>query len=297
MYFYVYPASRNYFYAFSARTERPYLMMKGKSEVALSTRSVKIEEEDIKKFIADMEAKGRSHITVRKYNRVLHVMYRLLPDDKMLYKDTFRSIALPIRERRHYSASTMNSAISAFNEFVKFKGYGDFCIPHIPDDSIETPVPTVEEYHKLLMTAKSSNDYLGYLLVKLFANTSVRVHDMSDFTIDAVQSGFVRPKGELPIRLSMILQQELMDLAASKGISEGCIITSRSGKPLTRHMVTKIISDLAERAGFEDGYITPRSLKKLYESRIGEIRAQMESLVEQNYDYMMFIEQQTVGWH
>ncbi len=259
-------------------------------------RILHVTENNIDDYINDLTARGRTHITIRKYNRVLRRLYDYLPEDKTIGKDTLERFLNHVLEEREYSNSTINSAITAYNEFVRYMGYGDFCTDRVEGLTTETPIITKEDYHRLLEATQREKDRKGYVLVKLFANTPIRVHDMASVTVEAVREGVLRPKNESPFGLPQVLRNDLLDFAEESGIRTGFIFRTNRNTPIARHLVAKLISGVGHDAGFPDGYITPRSLQKFYSTRIDEIRKTYEPVIASAYEAVLETEQRAIAW-
>ncbi len=259
-------------------------------------RELQISEQNIADFISGLSARGRSYITIRKYNRILRQMYAFLPEEKMIRKDTFKRFLDHTLEERDYSNSSINSAITAYNEFVRFLGYGDFRFDRVEDVSAETPLLTKEDYYKLLEAAIRRKDRRAYVLIKLFANTPLRVHEMGLVTVEAVQEGELRPEEADAVKLGEVLRKDLLEYADAMGIRKGCIFRTNRNTPLSRHLVAKMISGAGQSAGFPEGYITPRCLQKYHSERIEEVRRMYEPVIQSAYEASVSSDQHIVAW-
>lgn len=252
---------------------------------------LQIKTEDIDAYIAHKEKIGHSHMAVRKAKRVLHKLYTFLPEDKMLNREIARQILLT--HAGNYSNSTLNSAISAYNGFMKFIGHPGYVMRRLPNEKkIMEKELTNDDYHRLLLAAKQNNLYHGYL----FVNTPIGVQDMPSLTVESVVKNEISTGDGKTFSLTSALQKDLMHCAEENQIPFGPIIINRNGHPYDRNGVAYEIRRVRDAADYKEGEITPRNLQKLYEKRIGEIRAQYEPVIEQNYDKLASTEQSIIGW-
>lgn len=259
-------------------------------------RTLILREEDIRAYLGTLEEQNKSKSTLERYTFVLRSLYDALPEGKELRKGDFQRYLKRMRERNDYTASTVNSMITPYNELMRYLGYGDFCEKRLAREEKEAEELTNEQYYRLLHTAKSNRDQRGYLLIKLFVNTPIGVNDMASVTAEAVESGILKRPDAESICLTDVLKRELKEYATAEGITVGCLFQNGMGDPIARHTVTRLIAAVGARAGFEEGIITPRSLQRLYRNRREGIRQNFVPMIEESYNRMMDVEQTAVAW-
>ena len=255
----------------------------GRDETA-KERSFEMERKSINRFIRDLESRGRTYITLRKYKRVLTRIYHALPEGKMVSKLFVENFLYEEKKRTGYSSSTINSALSGINEYMKYMGYGDIFIEYHPHEPREVISVTTEDYLKVLKVARESDNREAYLLVAIFANVPFGVAEMSVLSIEAVKEGcFVPYGGNDPVFLDKKLADELLAYARFKRIRRGAIFRTSRGTPMGRQLVAKKISAVGRLAGFPARVITARNLQNLYQSRIAALRTSFEEAVIKAY--------------
>ena len=91
-------------------------------------------------------------------------------------------------------------------------------------------------------------------------------------------------------------EQELLAYARRSGRGTGPIFITREGTPMSRSNVTTSIRQLCVAAQVPEEKGSPRCLKKLYQTTLAVIEANISLLVEQAMDRQLENEQLTVGW-
>jgi len=88
-------------------------------------------------------------------------------------------------------------------------------------------------------------------LIKLFGTTELSVQELSKLTVEAVKNGkldidFNRSKRI--VRISAVLQKELMDFITRKGYMSGPVFQTKDGRPMNRAYVTRMIRAICPEA-------------------------------------------------
>ena len=253
--------------------------------------SIVILKDDISSYINELEAEGKSHVTVRKYRRILNDLYNSLGEDKRLFKTSMLNL-MEIRSIE-YSSSTLNSVISAYNGFVTYLGHKDYCVSHVAVVNESDPELSRDEYLELLQTAVNEKNKRAYLLIKLFGNSNLRVHDIDAVTVEAVLSGKIITE-DSKISIPKNIKAELLDFASSEEITSGPVFLNRSGGPISRSVINRLISEIGVACGIEDEKVNPRCLKKLYNKTRDDIIESFNQVIEQNYDFLLDLEQKNI---
>ena len=258
---------------------------------------VRIERTDVDQCVEHLKKEDLSPGTVRKYDRVLYQLIDLLPAGGKLYRGEFIRCYLPrMQGERRYSVSTVNSAISAYNHFMKYMDHAEFCARHQPKDARDLPELSREEYFRLLHAARRKQQHQSYLLVKTFANVRLKVKDLSLLTVEALREGGVHTEQGETIPVPCALRQELLAFADAEGYAAGPVFRSAAGRPLDRIRVSQGIAELGRLAGIPEGKANPRGLYKLHVATVNGIRERYEPIIEQCYDNLLESEQTAIRW-
>ena len=256
--------------------------------------------EQIEGYLANLTAKGRVPDTIENYRRGMRRLYRDLPDgDKVIHPGTLRRWREELL-KEDYSATAVNLFIVAANGYLDYVHARELQVTdklRVPKES--QPELTRKEYLRLLTTARALGKERVYLLVKVFGNTDLPVHELEHVTVEAAKAGRLcieyNYSQEL-IRFPETICQELLDYAKRNNISSGPIFLTRERTPISRSNVTIGIRQLCVAAGVPEEKGSPRCLRKLYQTtREGIVRG-ISLLVDQAQDRLLEEEQISVGW-
>ena len=251
----------------------------------------------VEKFLERLRAEGRSASALQTYGTALGMLYRFLPEDKLLDSGSGPLWREHLKEQG-YSPRTINHRISAFNSFVRCLGRRQWQIENLPLPADRAPVPSLtrEEYLRLLAAAKGLGKERSYLLIKTMGGAGVGLQDLPLVTVETVEAGAgARPGGEA-VSLSGALQEELLDYARRAGISQGPVFITRGGALMNRSQVWKAIQFVCPAAGVPLEKGSPRCLTGLFQRTRRELAASAAGSARQTYEDLLEEEQKRAGW-
>ncbi len=229
----------------------------------------------------------KSDNTLKRYKCALTKFIDFLEDGQEVTKRDM------IKYKKHlvetYKPSTVNNTIVIINKFIKYaemfqkgedkirnlkefqrKNPSELTVQNIKvqeKSSLETVI-TKEEYKRLLRTAKKHNRNDLYYLMRILAETGIRIGELRYFTISNLQSNFitVRNKGKSrDVIVSPELRRDLLKYAKQEGIEDGCLF---------EYSYSKIYADLHWIAGKARGIdlkkIHPHAFRHLFATRYME---------------------------
>ena len=251
----------------------------------------------VKEFLERLRAEGRSASALQTYGTALGMLYRFLPEDKLL-----DSGSGPLwREHlkgQGYSPRTINHRVSAFNSFVRYLGRRQWQIEGLPLPADQAPAPSLTraEYLRLLAAAKELGKERSYLLIKAMGGAGMGLQDLPLVTVKAVEAGAVpRPGGEA-LELAGTLREELLDYARRAEISQGPVFVTREGSLMNRSQVWKAIQLVCPAAGVPLEKGSPRCLTGLFQRTRQELAAGAAGSARQAYEDLLEEEQERSGW-
>jgi len=283
----------------NANIENTAANRKEQTRFVTRTAEIEITAEMINEYLNDMETKGRSKSSIESYQTALIAFYNFLPDEKILDETTTLQWRDFLRENG-YSQRTINARMSIYNSFLQYLGKREWQYigqTALPDDV--QPEITRAEYLRLLQAAKQLNKERTYLLIKTLAGAGIRLQELPQLTVEALQKGTAKLEHYGCQRLARIpepLRVELLEYAAQKGITSGPIFVTRDGTPLLRSSVWNAINAVCKTARVEPEKANPRCLWKLYQSTYQGIRDNIIALTDQAYERMLEQEQLTIAW-
>ncbi|WP_394924312.1 tyrosine-type recombinase/integrase [uncultured Robinsoniella sp.] len=207
--------------------------------------------------------------TVHKYISDIKEFYRYLNGNYEISKKQILSYKKILIEK--YATSSVNTILAALNQFLDFLGIGNLKVKRLKiqkqmflDREKEM---TKSEYERLRETAKKKQKYQLALIIETLASTGARVSELAYFSIERIRSGKIEivNKGKRRILLlAKSLQKKLIYFSGIKGIKNGCIFVTRTGRPKNRSNIWKEMKKLAIDAGVDVNKIFPHNLRHLF---------------------------------
>ncbi len=228
----------------------------------------KITNKIIKKFKEYLIDEEKSKATIEKYIRDLTVFGcwlggAELNKTKVLgYKEYIIS---------KYAPASVNSILSSLNSFFDFIGEYGLKVKNL---KIQKQIfaknekeLTKAEYDRLLAAAKAEGNQKLNLLMQTICATGIRVSELKYITVEVLKDGRadVNMKGKLRV---IIIPKELCRMlkkyAAEQKISSGSIFVTKTGRPLDRTNIWKLMKSLCESANVDKGKVFPHNLRHLF---------------------------------
>lgn len=170
-----------------------------------------------------------------------------------------------------YAPASVNSILSSLNSF--FDSVEEYGLK-VKNLKIQKQIfakngkeLTKAEYERLLSEAKSKGNKKLYLLMQTICATGIRVSELKYITAESLKDGRadVNMKGKLRvIIIPKALCKMLKKYAAEQKISYGSIFVTKTGKPLDRTHIWKLMKSLCESAGVDKRKVFPHNLRHLF---------------------------------
>lgn len=227
-----------------------------------------ITQEVVSRFKEYLIEDEKSDNTVEKYIRDITFFM-----DWLCGKEATKLLALEYKGHlcRKYAPASVNAAISSLNSFFVFMEWYDMRIKALKvqkqifaDRDKEL---TKSEYERLLMAAKSRKNERLYYLMQTICSSGIRVSELSAVTVEAVKNrkANINCKGKMRV---VILPKELCkmltDYAKRQKITSGAVFITKTGKPLDRSTIWKMMKALCESAGVDRKKVFPHNLRHLF---------------------------------
>ncbi len=225
-------------------------------------------DEHIKEFEEYLLNEEKSSNTVSKYIRDIR-FFKAWAGEKPINKHLVLEYKKYLCER--YAPASVNSMISSINALFAFSGQYELKIKALKIQrriiaSNEKNL-TKSEYNALLDAAKKQGQERLYLLIQTIGATGIRVSELRYITADAVKIGqaVINCKGKLrQVFLPKQLCKLLLRYVKKNGIAAGSIFISKSGKPLDRSNVWRMMKSLCDSAGVKRTKVFPHNLRHLF---------------------------------
>ena len=260
---------------------------------------VQMSLDDVERFLAEMKAKGRTKDTLSRYRHDLELLYRSLPEGKLIRRGTLADWRVEL-QKSGYSVSSLNVIFTACDRFLAFLGHRELQLgDRLTKEDTPQPGLTRSEYLRLLSAAKAAGDERLYLIIKTLACTGLRISELPQLTVNNVKAGRFPVSYQGITRIIHIpdcLGGEYLAYVERQGIKEGQVFVNEKGSPLNRSQITVMISKLCQNAQVPAEKGNPRCLQKLYQTTYDGIQMNMQVLLEQAMDRQVEQEQLFVGW-
>lgn len=227
-----------------------------------------ITNELINNFRIYLYEEERSDNTIEKYMRDIRFFREWLQD-----RSVDKSIVIEYKKElcERYAIKSVNSMLSSINAFFVFMGWYDLKVKTLKiqrrifaDKSKEL---SKSDYERLLIAAKNKKNERLYYLMQTIAGTGLRVSEIKYVTCEAVRQGqaVINCKGKIrQIFLPKKLCQMLKKYVKSQNIKSGSVFVTRSGRPLDRYAIWKMLKDLCESAGVSKDKVFPHNFRHLF---------------------------------
>ena len=222
----------------------------------------------IEQYIAHLKEDEKAKATCEQYKRELK-RFSSFCKDKELSKETM--LAYKEDLIAHYKTSSANAALVAINGFLSFINKQELRVKLFKLQRStyiqQNREMTKPDYTKLIKTARNKKDERLALLIETICSTGIRVSEVQYITTEALSNGeaVVRMKGKtrkifLPDKLITTLKK----YTNRHNIHHGPIFITRSGKPLDRSNIWKMMKALCKEALVESTKVFPHSLRHLF---------------------------------
>jgi len=227
-----------------------------------------ITNELIQKFKVFLTDEEKAIATIEKYIHDVLVFMTWLAGAEVT-KSTVLEYKQEIVEK--FAPASVNSVISSLNSFFSFNEWYDCKIKALKIQkqifANKEKELTKAEYSKLLVAAQEKKNQRLYYLMQTICSTGIRVSELRFITVDAVIKGqaIINCKGKMRI---VILPKQLCKMLKSyvkdNNIKNGPVFVTRTGKPLDRSNIWKLLKSLCESAGVQKDKVFPHNLRHLF---------------------------------
>lgn len=225
-------------------------------------------EIQIEAYLNYLRNEERSPVTIEQYRRDILCFFSFL-DDEELTKAAALSYKEELEEK--YQPASVNVKLSALNSFFSFIGRSDLKLKFMKiQKSVYCSADkelSKAEYMRLVKAAKEKKNEKLALLLQTICGTGIRVSEVEYITVEAVCRGeaVIRLKGKTrTILLPKRLQRKLKEYIRREKIADGPVFITRTGRPLDRSNIWKMMKELCRDAGVDKKKVFPHNLRHLF---------------------------------
>ncbi len=170
-----------------------------------------------------------------------------------------------------FAPASVNSVLSSLNSFFEYNNWYDMKVKMLKIQKQIFAQKDKElskaEYERLLAAAKSKNNEKLYLLMQTICSSGIRVSELQFITVEAIKlkKATINCKGKMRIViLPAELCRMLTEYAKKQKITSGSVFVTKTGKPLDRSAIWKMMKALCESARVSKDKVFPHNLRHLF---------------------------------
>jgi len=222
----------------------------------------------IENFENHLMDEEKATLTQEKYIRDITAFMKWCEGEEIT-----KSLVLKYKQElsKYYAPASVNSVLSSLNSFFEFVEWHDIKVKMMKIQrqifAERSKELTKTEYERLLVAAKKKNNERLYYLMQTICASGIRVSELKSITVEAVKArqATIKCKGKFRV---VILPKELCKMlikyAKAERIISGSIFITRTGKPLDRSTIWKMMKALCESAGVDKEKVFPHNLRHLF---------------------------------
>lgn len=252
----------------------------------MTKEEIKVKVND---FINAERLDEKSKRTLVDYRNDINKLVNFLPNEFEINKD----LMLDFKEylnQKGYKVKSKNKYVVVINKFIKFLGYDCTLKKYKEQEKASIDDPIWEQEHKrMLRWAKKLNRMDMYYIIKTFANSGARVDELKYFTVESLNSNYIKGaynKGkERTLILTNELKRELKLYCKDKKIKTGYIFVSTSPKAKDGAMwdnstIWRNLKKIARKAKINPDKIHPHAWRHLFAKKCKEIGIDLDELAD-----------------
>lgn len=227
-----------------------------------------ITREHIEEFRLFLIEEEKAFATLEKYLHDVTAFFMWL-EERELDKMTVLRYKEYLVE--HYAPASVNSILSSLNCFFEYNEWHSLKVKTLKIQkqifAERAKELTKSEYERLLVAAKNKKNERLYYLMQTICSSGIRVSELTSVTLEAVKmkKATINCKGKMRVViLPDGLCKMLIRYAKEQKITSGPIFITRTGKPLDRSSIWKMMKMLCESAEVDKSKVFPHNLRHLF---------------------------------
>ena len=227
-----------------------------------------ITDEKIAEFKRYLSEEEKAEATVEKYVRDISAFTRWLCG-----RNVEKAVVLEYKQRlmEAYAPASVNSILSSLNNFFVFNEWFSCRVKTLKIQRqmflSQDKELTKAEYDRLLSAAKNEENWRLYLLMQTICSTGIRISELRFVSAEAVRWGraVINCKGKVrQVILPKKLCKMLLKYIKESNIKSGHVFRTKTGKPLDRTNVWRMLKKLCDKANVPKSKVFPHNFRHLF---------------------------------
>lgn len=228
-----------------------------------------ITQKDLEGFQRYLRLREKSRATIEKYLHDVNIL-RAFAGELIVDKETLIRFKERLGEQG-YAASSINSMLAAVNQYLRFMGCEEWRMRFLKIQRAtfihREKVLSRIEYQRMVEQAERMGNRRLSLLMQTICVTGIRVSEVKSITVEALRKGeaCICLKGKLrQILLPRELCRRLLDYSRQNHIRRGPVFITRTGRPMDRSLIWKMLKRLGRQAKIKAQKVYPHNLRHLF---------------------------------
>lgn len=243
-------------------------------------------EEHIEEYLLEEQEDEKAKNTLIHYRHIINMFVSSLPDDEITKVDFMRFKEIMLEK---YKPKTVSNYITIVNKFIKYvemsmdesiqdfdfnrmkKYYSKQTLKNIKiqqESSLKEVLEPID-LKRMLRMAKKLEEWDLYYIMKAIAYTGVRAEELKIFTVENLESNYIKVKNKGKIRNVIVpqdLRRDLLKYCKNAGITTGYIFPGKkSGTMLHSTTIYKRLKKLAGQCrGVKKSKVHAHSFRHLF---------------------------------
>lgn len=242
-------------------------------------------QNELDNFIDSERLDEKSKRTIGDYRNAVNKLIDFLPDEFELNKSLMIDFKEHLTEKG-FKVKSKNKYIVIVNKFLKYLKLNDCTLKKFKEQqktSIDDPI-WEQEHKRMLRWAKKLDMMDMYFIIKIFAHTGARIDELKYFTVESLDSNFIKGaynKGkERTLIMTNELKRELKNYCKENKINSGYIFISpvKKDKMINNSTIWRRLKKISKQAKINPNKIHPHAWRHLFAKKCKENGIDLDEL-------------------
>lgn len=231
--------------------------------------------DELKSWLAELDDNELSKNTLKRY-KINITSFINFADKKPIEKNTIKEYKAKLENVDRYLTNTSNNYLVVLNHFLKYIDLSDLTVKLFRlqrKDSAEESI-SYTDYHRLLRCTKAKNDISTYTILRILAETGIRVSELKFFTVEKLDD-ILTIKNKNKVR-NIVIKNDLLKFlkkyCRENKIESGYIFPGLNGeRPLHDSSIRKKLKKAAGYSKIRLSKVHPHSFRHYFAKRFLEM--------------------------